>query len=156
MKWSPPWLERFNWRRFVVVGVVAVVALVGQSFARLAVAEYQLHTQEHQLQGEISKLAKENTVLQAQVAYLRSDAALEKLAREELGWTRPGETAVVVIRIDPPATASDVEPTSTSADTSSTWRQWLDGLLQGLGAVFDVRVNRPSGGARPAHGAAGD
>jgi cell division protein FtsL len=143
VKWSSSWLERFNWRRFVVVGVVAALALVGQSFVRLAVAEYQLHAQERQLQGEIAQLAKENSALETQVAYLRSDAAIEKLAREELGWTRPGETAVVVIRTVPPATASDVEPTSTSAETPSTWRQWLDGLLQGLRAVFDVRVNRP-------------
>ena len=118
MKWSPSWLERFNWRRLVVVGVVAVLALVGQSFARLAVAEYQLHAQEQQLRGDVAKLAKENAALQAQVAYLRSDAGLEKLAREKLGWTRPGETAVVVIRTDPPATASEVDGTSTSTEAS--------------------------------------
>src|SRR5262245_34427473 len=55
------------------------------------------------LAREIDQLRSENSHLAAEIAALRRDpAAIERLAREELGLARPGET-VFVIRDEPSA-----------------------------------------------------
>ena len=55
------------------------------------------------LAREIEDLRLENRRLASEIAALRSDPrAIERLAREELGLSRPGET-VFLIREEPPA-----------------------------------------------------
>ena len=54
------------------------------------------------LAGEIDQLKSENDRLGREILELRSDPRpIERLAREELGLTAPGET-VFIIRRDPP------------------------------------------------------
>lgn len=83
-------------RRLAVVALVAVVVLVGISFARVAIASYQLGEQKADLQRQIAMLKSQNLQLQAQVTALQTDAEIEQLARQELGWTKPGDTEVIV------------------------------------------------------------
>jgi len=50
-----------------------------------------------QLKSEIEQLRAENARLSAEIQALRSDPlAIERLAREELGLSRPGETLFVI------------------------------------------------------------
>ena len=57
------------------------------------------------LARELDTLRDENERLARDIAALRSDpAAIERIAREELGYARPGET-VFLIREPPPAGA---------------------------------------------------
>jgi cell division protein FtsB len=54
-------------------------------------AEYQ------QLQGQLQKLGQENDSLQKDVKSLKTDkSAIEREAREQLHYTRPGEVVYVV------------------------------------------------------------
>lgn len=48
------------------------------------------------LKTEQEKLEQEKKKLQAQLEYVKSDYYLEKVAREELQLTKPGETVVIV------------------------------------------------------------
>jgi cell division protein FtsB len=51
----------------------------------------------HQLQGQLEKLSQENDALQKDVKALKNDkSAIEREAREELHYTRPGEVVLVV------------------------------------------------------------
>lgn len=64
-----------------------------------------------QLQGELLKLNKENEALQKDVKGLKSDkSAIEREAREQLHYTRPGEVVYVMpaprANAEPPATAT--------------------------------------------------
>lgn len=66
-------------------------------------ADYQ------QLQGQLEKLAQENDALQKDVKALKGDkAAIEREAREQLHYTRPGEVVYVVPTkpANPPAVQS--------------------------------------------------
>jgi cell division protein FtsB len=72
------------------------------AFARVAVADYTIHRQKDALAQEIVSLKRQNDELRARVAYLNSDTGIELLAREDLGWVRSGDTAVVVV-IEPTA-----------------------------------------------------
>lgn len=50
-----------------------------------------------ELQAEVSALAAENEQLEADVARLKVDpAAVEKIAREELNFVRPGEVVLIL------------------------------------------------------------
>ena len=52
-----------------------------------------------ELAREIDELRGENARLTAEIAALRSDpAAIERIAREELGLARPGETVFLIRR----------------------------------------------------------
>jgi cell division protein FtsB len=56
-----------------------------------------------QLQDDLQKLSKENETLQKDVKSLKSDkAAIEREAREQLHYTRPGEVIFVVPTKNPP------------------------------------------------------
>lgn len=90
----------FPARQILIAALLAVLALVAFSFARVVVVEYQLRSQEQALRQNVAELKAENQRLKAQIAYLQTDRAIEQLAREELGWTMPGDTAVVV-RVEP-------------------------------------------------------
>jgi cell division protein FtsB len=64
----------------------------------------QINNLEHQLQIEQEKSSQ----LQAQIEGLRNDPkTVERLAREELGYAKPGET---VIRFETPATNNPAGP----------------------------------------------
>jgi len=92
-------------RRLAVVAIIGILVLVGISFARVSLASYQLNVQKSTLQRQVADLKTQNAQLQAQVASLQTDAEMERLARQELGWTRPGDTEVVVLGL-PTATAT--------------------------------------------------
>ena len=90
-----------------LASIILVVALVvGSLFGDrgfLQLARQQQSAQE--LDREIEALRQENRRLASEIAALRRDPrAIERLAREELGLARPGET-VFLVREEPGAPA---------------------------------------------------
>lgn len=112
-------------RRAAPIAVVGALLLVGISFVRVAIAEYQLNQQKAALHADIARLQTENQALAAHYAGLATNAAVEKLAREQLGWTGPGETAVVVEWKDA-SPAMPKGPTVTLPSKEPIWHQWWD------------------------------
>jgi hypothetical protein len=76
----------------------------------------------------LAALEAENAALEADIAALETDAEVEKLAREKLGYVRPGETAYVVL--DPPGTSEETEPAA-PAETEED-RTWVDKVWEFL------------------------
>ena len=78
---------------WLVVGICTILlgaALLGRD-GFLAVIVNQRHLSE--LRGEVARLRDDNSLLQGQVRALRNDlASIERIAREDLGLVRPGET----------------------------------------------------------------
>lgn len=91
-------------RQLAVVVALTVLVLAGLSFGGIAVADYQHQLQKQQLAARVEALKVENQSLQAEIATLQTDSAVEALARDELGWTKSGDTAVIILRPNPPAT----------------------------------------------------
>jgi cell division protein FtsB len=87
-------------RKAIALGsIIALVALVVGSFfgdrGFLRMVAQRERTES--LRQEIEELRSENGRLAAEIAALKSDPrAVEKLAREELGLARPGETVFLV------------------------------------------------------------
>lgn len=103
-------------RQLAIAVVVVVLGLVTVSFARILIVEYQLNLQKQVLESEVAELQQQNERLRSQIDYLQSDAAIEKLAREELGWTKPGESAVIVIERNSPAPVANATATPRPPD----------------------------------------
>ena len=83
--------------------VIALIALVVGSFFgdRGFIQLVAKREQTESLRREIEELRAENARLAAEIAALRTDPrAIERLAREQLGLARPGET-VFLIREEP-------------------------------------------------------
>ena len=80
------------------IGVLAVWMFVHVMFGPNGMVVYQRKRAEYQkLQQDIQELQKENTHYSNEVKALKSDPkAIEKAAREELRYARPGEVVYVV------------------------------------------------------------
>lgn len=79
---------------------------------------------------ELARLKTENDDLQATVSALDTPLEVERIAREQLGYVRPGETAFVLMEPDQtqtrvaPSPAPDVEDPGTR-ETGADWLRML-------------------------------
>jgi cell division protein FtsB len=90
-------------RRPGVALVTLLFLLLGAAFITQVVPYRQIIDSQRQVtaaQERLATLEADNSTLQADAAALNTDEEIEKLAREKLGYVRPGETAYVVL--DPP------------------------------------------------------
>jgi cell division protein FtsB len=99
--WS--WLV-LEWRRLGTAAAILIIfglVLHAMFGANGMVVYRQKRTEVQSLQTEVERLQKENSQYANQIKSLKSDpAAIEKEAREQLHYTRPGEVVYVVP--DPP------------------------------------------------------
>ncbi len=103
-------------------------ALILIATAQRAVESYQMSLQVEAVRKEVVDLRQQNVELQASIARRRSDAAVEKVAREELNLVRPGDVPVIVIApTAQPTPVATPRPTPTPA--VSIPRQWLRHFL---------------------------
>lgn len=104
--WS--WFAR-EWRRLGTAAVVMGVALLlfQAMFGMNGMIVYvQKRTELNAVQNDVDRLQKENEDYARRIRALKSDpAAIEKEAREQLHYTRPGEYVYVA---PPPPPASSV------------------------------------------------
>ena len=111
-------------RRPGVALVTLLFLLLGAAFITQVVPYRQIIDSQRQVtaaQERLTTLEEDNAALQADAAALNTDEEIEKLAREKLGYVRPGETAYVVL--DPPGSnqAPPVEEVLSVDD-----RTWVD------------------------------
>lgn len=109
--------------------------LLGAAFLTQVVPYRQIIESRHQVEqatAELAALEDENAMLQADADALHTDAEIEKLAREKLGYVRPGETAFVVL--DPPQAEqkqAEPAPPQPDEDEAGTWVDWIWNFLTG-------------------------
>ena len=121
-----------EWRvggsRFPSGLLVAVLApafvLVLAATAQRALEGYQMARQVEVVRREVAELRQQNLELQGRIARYRSDAYVERVAREELNLVRPGDVAVIVIAPTPEPTPH-ATPRPTATPQVSVPRRWL-------------------------------
>jgi cell division protein FtsL len=98
-----------------------------------AVENYQLNQQADGLRTELVGLRAQNLQLQQDIEQARTDAAIETIAREQLGLIKPGDHPVVLLMGDKPTAATGTSqpatPPAPAPDTRPNWRQWWDYLF---------------------------
>ncbi|MCZ6736884.1 MAG: septum formation initiator family protein [Actinobacteria bacterium] len=109
--------------------VVTLLFLVtGAAFLTQVVPYRQILDSQRQVssaRAELAALEEDNEVLAADIAALQTDEEVEKLAREKLGYVRPGETAYIVL--DPPEEETRPQP-QTDDLVIPEERTWVDML----------------------------
>jgi cell division protein DivIC len=123
---------RVSLPRVVAIAIFTLVAILMVDFGRKALDSYQVQRQVEWLRQQVAVEQETNEELQEQLAYVSSDAYVEKIARERLKLVQPGESAVVVIPQSvetPVATAEGPEPGAPAEEQLPYWQQWADLLL---------------------------
>ena len=88
-----------SWLLLGGAGILVVISIVGE---KGYLATIQVRRTEVALTHELTRLRLDNRDLQVERKRLESDpAALEEAIRAELGYIRPGETAIVVKDVAP-------------------------------------------------------
>ncbi len=109
-----------------------LIMLMGAAFLTQVVPYRQIVETQRQVadaRAELASLEAENAELSADVAALGTDAEIEKLAREKLGYVRPGETAYVVL--DPPGTEEIAPVVKATPPEDKTWVETVWEFLTG-------------------------
>lgn len=99
-----------------------LILVLGAAFLTQVVPYRQIVDSQRQVneaRATLAALEAENALLQADVAALDTEAEIEKLAREKLGYVRPGEVAYVVL--DPPGTVETPAPEPLPEPEDKTW-----------------------------------
>lgn len=117
----------FPFRTFAIVVAVVLVVLFAFALGNLVVTGYQLNAQAAQVRAEIETLKTENGRLNQRVRELQSEEAIEALAREQLGWVRPGDRSIVVVPTGNAPVAP--APRNDPAPLPPNWVCWVRFLL---------------------------
>jgi cell division protein FtsL len=79
----------------VVLVVIAVLLLIGTCYLPVIQENTRMEAQIVKLQGQITAEQQKASQLQSEIDALQNDPkAVERLAREKLGYARPDETVV--------------------------------------------------------------
>jgi cell division protein FtsB len=118
--------------RFATVAVVTLAALFALAFLQKAMESQQAEAQAASLRQEIRVIETANAALERRIVEMKTDAYVERVAREELNLARPGETSFVVVPVGPrptPVAPADERRTARDRrlpDARSPWLQWWD------------------------------
>jgi cell division protein FtsB len=103
-----PVSSRVRRRRTVIITVMLGLAVVAGMFAFVYPTRTYLHQREQiqQAENRLDVIRRETADLERDTERLRGDAEVERIAREQYGLVRPGETPYVIV----PETAAPATP----------------------------------------------
>jgi cell division protein FtsB len=115
--------------------VVPLLAYGAYSIGDRWYQNFILTRQEEAIRAEVMALREENLRLQRELNFARSDAGVEKVAREQLGLIRPGDTAIQLVgptggqAAQAPARPAAAPPVPAPNPERPGWLRFLDGLF---------------------------
>ena len=121
--------------RLIALFLLPLVVYGAYSIGDRWYQNYVLIHQEELIRADVMRLREENVRLQKQLDDARSDAGIEKIAREQLGLVRPGDTAVQIMlpQGGAPVQARPATPELPAAPMTApekpAWLRFLDGLF---------------------------
>ncbi|MCC7371728.1 MAG: septum formation initiator family protein [Chloroflexi bacterium] len=122
--------------RLIALFLLPVVVYGFYSIGDRWYQNYVLTHQEEMIRADVRRLREENLRLQKELNEARSDAGIERVAREQLGLVKPGDTAVQIV-LPQGAAAAAVQPAVRAPEPAQTmtppekpaWLRFLDGLF---------------------------
>jgi cell division protein FtsB len=113
-------------RASIVVGLIVLVAMVMDFNSRMARLTH-LRTQKGNEEQHLIELKLTRALLQEQIAYVSSDAAVEEWAREEGRMMLPGDIAVVPLP-DASFVPETIEDEVVYPEPQGNWDAWMQWL----------------------------
>jgi cell division protein FtsB len=114
--------------RIAAVLAVPVVLYALVATGQKALENYRLNQEVDGLRSEVVALRAENISLQKQIEDARGDAAIEAIAREQLGLIKPGDHPLAFAATSTPnPTRPTARPAPAEAERAMPppWRQWV-------------------------------
>lgn len=114
----------------VTIGLVALSLWLLASFVGQVITSAQMERRKQELQAENAQIEAENEHLKAQVAYAESPVYADRIAREQLGYAREGDT--VILPTFPESTTVAIAPTPAPLPASApqpNWRGWVQAFF---------------------------
>jgi cell division protein FtsB len=110
----------------ILTGLAALylVLLIGQR----ALDAYRINQEIESIRREIIALQSRNVELQGDLSSPRAEEEIERIAREELGFVRPGDRSVILLWPEGHPPTSDRAPSASAVGISTPephWRSWL-------------------------------
>ena len=113
--------------RLAAVLAVPVVLYALVATGQKALDNYRLNREADGLRAQVVALRAENIALQKEIELARSDAAIEAIARQQLGLIKPGDHPLVFAADGTPSTAPPAAaPTRSEGEAPPPWRQWVN------------------------------
>lgn len=129
--WNLP-LKRSSVHLLTLVLALLTLSLL-VNFITQVIQSANLEARRAELATEVAQVEQENLRLRDAVEYAESDVHVERVAREQLGYARDGETVLLPHVLVPTPT-----PTPTASPTSHllaeradrpNWQRWWDALV---------------------------
>lgn len=122
--------------RIIALFLLPVVVYGFYSIGDRWYQNYVLTHQEEMIRADVLRLRDENLRLQKELNEARSDAGIEKVAREQLGLVKQGDTAVQIV-LPQSATRPSAQPAVRTAEPPPAmtppekpgWLRFLDSLF---------------------------
>jgi len=111
----------------ITVAVLLVLVVIGGR----AVQGYEMRQEAKALEQRVEQMRKQYRQSTNELDYYRSDEYIEKVAREELGLTKPGEVSVALVLPEerrPSSLMPTPTPTPMVAPAGTpipVWQKWL-------------------------------
>jgi cell division protein FtsB len=111
--------------------MVALIGLLLANFVGQIMQSARLEASRLALQAEVDQLRAEQRTLKGAVDYAESDVNVERIAREQLGYARDGDTVILPqIAAPTPAPAASPAPAPTPAPApAANARRWWDAFF---------------------------
>jgi cell division protein DivIC len=116
----------------LLVFVIPLLAYGAYSIGDRWYQNFILTQQEEAIRTDVRELREENLRLQKELNEAKSDAGIEKVAREQLGLIKPGDTAIQLVGPPGPAAQAPARPSAAAvapAPERPGWLRFLDGLF---------------------------
>jgi cell division protein FtsB len=107
--------------------ILALIGLLVANFVGQVMQSARLEAGYATLADEVAELGAQNVELEAAVSYAESDVNVERIAREQLGYARAGETVLLPqIPTAPAAAAPAPTPIASPSPAPATpnWQLW--------------------------------
>ncbi len=121
-------VKRISWVIWILT--VGLLAILGSAFSHAWRLNRELQDELAVLEPMLTASWEQQATLQAELAYVKSDAYVEEWARVHAGMTQPGET-LVVVKI-PTATPTPTPMPTVTPTPSPTpqyfWQRWWQTL----------------------------
>ena len=114
----------------ITLGLVALSLWLLASFVGQVITSAQMERRKEELRAEVVRIEAENALLKEQLAYAESPVYAERIAREQLGYAREGDT--VILPTFSESTPVPAAPTPAPLPTSApepNWRGWARALF---------------------------
>lgn len=137
IRWSKPTSVRRTGSRVVAWFLAGFAVYLMILFGSLVVQSYHMEQQVAVQEQAIQQLTAEQQALKDRLAFVKSDAAVELRARDQLDMARPDEVVLQLTVLEPtptpPITSTDTLATTplprVEDDPTPNWRRWWNVLF---------------------------